>query len=42
MKGNTIWAHFTAAGYFLQIFICLDLYQKKVLELKPTVVFSSE
>ena len=27
---------------FLQIFICLDLYQKKVLELKPAVVFSSE
>ena len=26
----------------LQIFICLDLYQKKVLELKPAVVFSSE
>ena len=27
---------------FLQIFICLNLYQKKVLELKPTVVFLSE
>ena len=27
---------------FLQIFICLDQYQKKVLELKLTVVFSSE
>ena len=27
---------------FLQIFICLDLYQKKVLELKPALVFSRE
>ena len=26
----------------LQIFICLDLYPKKVLELKPTVLFSNE
>ena len=30
MKGNTVWAHFTATVIFLQIFICLDLYQKKV------------
>ena len=42
MKGNTVWAHFMATGIFLQIFICLDLYQKKVLELKPAVVFSCE
>ena len=42
MKGNTVWAHFMATVIFLQIFICLDLYQKKVLELKPTVVFLSE
>ena len=41
MKGNTVWAHFTATGYF-PTNICLDLYQKKVLELKPTVVFLSE
>ena len=42
MKGNTVWTHFMVTGYFLQIFICLDLYRKKVLELKPTVVFLSE
>ena len=29
-KGNTVWAHFMATVIFLQIFICLDLYQKKV------------
>ena len=43
MKGNTVWVHFTATGYFpTQIFICPDLYQKKVLELKPAVIFSNE
>ena len=26
MKGNTVWAHFTATGYFPTNFICSDLY----------------
>ena len=30
MKGNTVWAHSWQQVIFLQIFICLDLYQKKV------------
>ena len=41
-KGNTVWAHFMAIGYSLQIFIYPDLYCKKVLELKPAVVFLNE
>ena len=42
MKDNTVWSHLIETGYSLQIFTCPDLYQKKVLELKPTVVFSNE
>ena len=42
MKGNTVWHILLQQVIFLQIFICLDLYQKKVLELKPTVVFLSK
>ena len=39
MKGNTVWVHFTATGYFPTIFICPDLYQKKVLELNCCCIF---
>ena len=42
MKGNTVWVHFTATGYFPTNILCLDLYQKKILELKPAVVFLNE
>ena len=42
MKGNTVWVHLQQQAIFRQIFICLDLYQKKVLEFKLTVVFSSK
>ena len=42
MKGNTVWVHFTAAGYFPTNIHLSDLYRKKVLELKPAVVFSSK
>ena len=42
MKGNTIWVHFIATGYFPTNIHCLDLYRKIVLEMKPVVVFSNE
>ena len=39
MKGNTVWAHFMATGYFpTNIHLSRP---KKVLELKPAVVFLS-
>ena len=42
MKGNTVWAHFTATGYFPTNIHLSRPIPKKVLELRPTVVFSSE
>ena len=41
-KGNTVWAHFTVTGYFPTNIRCLDRYQKRVQELKPSVVFLRE
>ena len=42
MKGNTVWLILWQQVIFLQIFICLDRYQKKVQGLKPAVVVLSE
>ena len=42
MKGNTVWVHFTATGYFPTNIHLSRPIQKKVLELKPAVAFSNE
>ena len=42
MKGNTVWAHFTATGYFPTNIHLSRLIPKEVLELKLTVVFISK
>ena len=42
MKGNTVWAYFLATGYFPTNIHLSRPIPKKVLELKPAVVFLSK